>query len=144
MPANTKRFSPPILSGRGLALGAALLGVLAGVVLFCFDPAQYAFYPFCLWHSLTGLACPGCGSLRALHQLLHGHPAAAFHLNPLLILSLPLGLWLLARQIFGGGAQKSAVAILNRPPWPWILLGAVALFGVVRNLPFPPFAYLSP
>ena len=143
MPANTKHPSPTTLSGRGLALGVALLGLLAGVVLLLFDPAQYAFYPSCLWHSLTGLACPGCGSLRALHQLLHGHPAAAFQLNPLLMSALPLVLWLLVRQIFGRGTQKSAVAMLSRPPWPWILLGVVALFGVLRNLPFPPFAYLS-
>ena len=144
MSANTKHPSPTTVSQHGLGLVAALLGLLAGVVLFFFDPAQYSFYPSCLWHSLTGLACPGCGCLRALHQLLHGHPAAAFQLNSLLILALPVGLWLLARQIFGQGAGKSAVAILSRPLWPWILLGVVALFGVVRNLPFPPFAYLSP
>jgi hypothetical protein len=144
MPTNTEHLSPPTFRGRGLALGAALLSVLAGVVLFFFDPAQSSFYPSCLWHSLTGLACPGCGCLRALHQLLHGHPAAAFHLNPLLAMFLPLGLWLFARHIFGRGAQHSAVAILSRPPWHWILLGVVALFGVLRNLPFPPFAYLSP
>ena len=143
MSANPKQLSPTTASRRALALGAALLGVLAGVVLFFFDPAQHSFYPSCMWHSLTGLACPGCGCLRALHQLLHGHPAAAFHLNPLLILFLPLVLWLFARQIFGRGVEKSAVATLSRPPWPWILLGVVALFGVLRNLPFSPFAYLS-
>ena len=144
MPANAK---PPLLAPlnrRGLALGAVLLGVLAGAVLFLFDPARCSFYPACLWHSLTGLNCPGCGSLRALHELLHGHPVAAFQLNPLLILALPPGLGLLAQEMIGGGARKSAVATLSRPPRPWIVLGVVALFGVVRNLPFPPFAYLSP
>ena len=54
----------------GLVLGAfALLGLAA--VLFFFNPAQSGFYPFCVFHRTTGLLCPGCGSLRALHQLLH-------------------------------------------------------------------------
>ena len=144
MPANSK---PPPLStfhGRGLALALALLGVLAGLVLFCFDPAQWSFYPPCLFHQLTGLACPGCGGLRALHQLAHGHVAVAFHLNPLLVLAVPMALWLLARQLAGKHAGKRIVATLSRPPWPWIVLGVVILFGVLRNLPLPPFAYLSP
>src|SRR2546421_11472933 len=62
----------PILVCAGLALvGAA--------VLFWFEPTQHAFYPICAFHRTTGLLCPGCGSLRALHQLLHGQVAAAFH-----------------------------------------------------------------
>jgi hypothetical protein len=121
----------------------AVLVVLAGSVLFCFDPAQCGFYPLCLFHQLTGLACPGCGGLRALHQLAHGHLAVAFRLNPLLVLAVPIALWLLARQITAR-CGKSPLAMLSRPPWPWVLLSMVVLFGVVRNLPFPPFAFLSP
>jgi hypothetical protein len=121
-----------------------LPGALVVGVLYCFDPAQHTFYPRCIWHSLTGFVCPGCGSLRALHQLLHGRPVTAFHLNPLLVLALPLVFCLLARQIFGGGAGKLAAIAFTRPPWPWFLLGVVVLFGVARNLPFAPFACLSP
>ena len=39
---------------------------------------------------ITGLHCPGCGSLRAVRQFLHGELWAAFRLNPLMVLSLPL------------------------------------------------------
>ena len=144
MPANTKHPSPTTASRRGLALCAALLGVLAGGVLYFFDPAQWGFYPPCLFHKLTSLNCPGCGGLRALHQLLHGHLAAAFHSNPLLVLSLPFGFGFLARQTFSRGAGKSAPVAFTQPPWPWIVLSVIILFGVVRNLPLPPFACLSP
>jgi hypothetical protein len=144
MAVNAKQVSSATIHSRGLFPGVVLLGVLAGGVLFFFDPAQHAFYPRCLWHSMTGLACPGCGSLRALHQLLHGHLGAALHLNPLLVLASPLLFWLIAGKIIGRGAGISAPTALTRPPWPWILLSVVLLFGVVRNLPFPPFASLSP
>jgi hypothetical protein len=36
------------------------------------------------------LPCPGCGSLRAAHQLLHGNLSAAWALNKALLIGLPL------------------------------------------------------
>jgi Protein of unknown function (DUF2752) len=55
--------------------------VAALSLLFFFDPAAGLFYPPCLFRSVLGMACPGCGSLRAIHQLLHGNFAAAWRLN---------------------------------------------------------------
>jgi len=69
---------------------AGLLGFTGTLVLlFCYPPDQYSFYPRCLFHSLTGLQCPGCGGLRATHYLLHGDVASAFRLNQLFVLLLP-------------------------------------------------------
>ena len=144
MPANAKRDRAAKVCRRTCALWVAALGLAVGSVLFLFDPAEYGFYPFCLFHKMTGLKCPGCGGLRAVHQLAHGHLAQAFHLNPLLVLSLPVCLWFLTRHIFGQAEKSSALAAFTRAPWPWILLSVVVLFGVVRNLPVPPFALLSP
>jgi Protein of unknown function (DUF2752) len=39
--------------------------------------------PACPWHAVTGLACPGCGSTRAILRLLEGEFAAGFAFNPL-------------------------------------------------------------
>jgi hypothetical protein len=124
----------------------ALLGLLAAVacaVLFCFDPRQYHFYPVCFFHLTTGLLCPGCGALRALHQLLHGNLAAAFHFNPVLVLSLPVMLWLGARYALRkAGGQPTSLAL--RPLWLWLALAAVLIVSVLRNLPGAPFALLRP
>src|SRR6266513_4699752 len=68
---------------------AALAATVLFVILFFFSPSQYPFYPRCPLHAMTGLHCPGCGSLRAVHSLLHGDIGAALHFNALLILSLP-------------------------------------------------------
>ncbi|HEY3351145.1 MAG TPA: DUF2752 domain-containing protein [Thermoanaerobaculia bacterium] len=70
-----------------LILGTA---ALAGAVLFFFDPATAGFYPPCLFKTFLGAQCPGCGSLRAAHQLLHGNFAAAWGLNPTLMIVGPL------------------------------------------------------
>ena len=122
---------------------SALLAAAAGLVLFCFDPRQYHFYPVCLFHQTTGLLCPGCGGLRALHQLLHGHLTVAFRFNPMLVLLLPFLLWVGARC----GWQKARhlpVSIGVRPFWLWLTLAAVLVFSVLRNLPGEPFVLLRP
>ena len=71
-------------------LPAALLFLAAAAVLFFFDPATAGFYPPCLFKTIFGAQCPGCGSLRAMHQLLHGNFAAAWALNKPLLVALPL------------------------------------------------------
>lgn len=53
-----------------------------------FDP-QTSPFPKCIFKSITGLSCPGCGSQRAIHQLLHLHIIEAFKFNPLLIIAIP-------------------------------------------------------
>ena len=116
---------------------------LAAATLFWFDPNRYHFYPLCLFHSLTGLWCPGCGSLRALHQLAHGHFASAFHLNPLLLFWLPFlllyGASRAVRHLTGQPRAKHLSAV-----WFWLFLGSALVFGVLRNLPGEPFAMLRP
>lgn len=65
---------------------------LLGILLFCiallllglFNPEQYHF-PRCPFLSLTGFKCPGCGSQRAMHYLLHGDVMAAARMNLLFI-----------------------------------------------------------
>jgi hypothetical protein len=68
---------------------------LAGLaVVYACPPGEHSFYPPCLIKTLTGLSCPGCGSTRALHALLHLRFAEAFSLNPLFTCVAPvLPLW---------------------------------------------------
>lgn len=44
----------------------------------------------CPFHAITGLRCPGCGSQRALHALLHGDLSTTFKMNALWILAIPV------------------------------------------------------
>src|SRR6059036_265584 len=114
-----------------VAAGTILLAVLAAGVLFCFDPSHYPFYPLCFFHKATGLLCPGCGSLRALHQLLHGNLAVAFRFNALLVLSLPLAAWLSVRMALAVLTNKPARLSL-RSGWLWCGLAVMVAFGILR------------
>lgn len=112
-------------------------------VLFFFDPNQYHFYPTCIFHQATGLLCPGCGSLRAIHQLLHGHLVTAFRFNPLLVVSMPalttLSLVHMLRK------QKSVPAQTGLwPRWLWALGIALVVVSIWRNLPGAPDLIVPP
>ena len=122
---------------RFLPLAIPLLALFGtALVLFFFNPSQFAFYPVCAFHRTTGLLCPGCGSLRALHQLLHGHFAAAFHFNAFLVCSLPFLAWLALRFAMLKLRNQPA-SITVAPVWLWSALVALVVFGILRNLPFP-------
>lgn len=108
----------------GFTIGMTLL-----VLLYQFDPENGGF-PACLFRSITGLLCPGCGSQRALHDLLHGHIAEAFSHNALMVLTLPL----LGMQSATGHFMKLArpVTAYNAVVFAWAAL--IIGWGVLRNV----------
>jgi hypothetical protein len=114
----------------GLAMAAGAL-----VTLFLFDPATHGLYPVCLLHQTTGLLCPGCGTLRALHQLTHGNFAAAWRLNSFVVALLPVGFWLAARELVWLATGKRPPGIVTRPIFGWALVAGLVIFGILRNVP---------
>jgi hypothetical protein len=116
-----------LTSSRQWAITSLVLAAGA-VVLYRFDPTMAHFYPPCVFHALTGLQCPGCGSTRALHHLLHGDVSGAFRLNPLLFAMAP----------FMGIASRWP-RILTKPSVAWTIAAVVVTYGIVRNLPFWPY-----
>jgi hypothetical protein len=114
--------------------------ILAGAVyLFVFEPGKTGIFPSCLFRTLTGYQCPGCGSTRALHQLLHGHVVAAFELNPFFLLAIPFLLFALVRYsvvvMHGGVPRQNTLP----PAYIYALFVIVVSFWIFRNTPFYPF-----
>ena len=71
---------------------AAATTIAAGLGIFYFaaDPSTFRWMPKCAVYHLTGYQCPGCGSQRALHALLHGQLTEAWDFNALFVAALPL------------------------------------------------------
>jgi hypothetical protein len=118
-----------------------LVAASAVAILFFFNPSRHGFYPICYFHSITGLKCPGCGSLRALHELLHGNVLEAVRLNALLLLCLPCFGWLAAR-FFAARLRRQAATFAVQPLFLWAFLCVAMVFTVLRN--FHSFAWLAP
>lgn len=85
------------------------------VVYSLFDPEECQLFPQCPFRQLTGLLCPGCGSQRAIHQLLNGHPFSAIRYNAFLVVIFP---WISAIILFKYFAKNNGEQInrilLNR------------------------------
>lgn len=76
--------------------GIILLMVIGvAVVYFVFDPSSTGWFPKCAIYQLTGYKCPGCGSQRMLHALLHADLTTAFRYNAFLLTLFPVLLVLL-------------------------------------------------
>ena len=72
---------------RKLGIGFILL-VLFILYYYC-NPEQYRLFPKCPFLLITGYKCPGCGSQRAIHNILHFDIIKALKYNILLVLSIP-------------------------------------------------------
>lgn len=125
-------------------LAVAGLATAAVVMVGVRDPHAAGNYPSCPSIALFGVHCPGCGSMRAMHEFAHGDIAGVLSRNIL----VPLGLVLLAwawvawfdRRL--GHARVPAL----RPPVRVQYASIVVLlaFAVLRNLPYSPFSGLAP
>lgn len=120
------------VSRRVLTL-AILIGVAAALAVYYLVGPDSGMYPRCLFRQLTGLDCPGCGSQRAIHALLHGHIAEAWGHNALLLIELPLiGLLLAARAMRPRHPRLDL--LLNSRAMILLLLVTIILWTIVRNI----------
>lgn len=113
-------------------IGIAVLLLLL-IVYGVFDPSETAIFPKCPFFLLTGLKCPGCGSQRAIHQLLTLHPGEAFRYNAFMVLAIPLIIFLLAAEVFRERWPRLAV-LGSSPVLSWTIVAAVLLWWLLRNL----------
>jgi hypothetical protein len=110
---------------------AALAG---GLLVATVDPNEPGHYPTCPFLTVTGLFCPGCGALRAVHALLHGDLGTAVASNVVVTAAAPLAVLWWARwasRCWSGSPRRP-----GPPAWAlWGLIAVVVAFGVLRNLP---------
>jgi hypothetical protein len=118
------------LAGLSVALVAVAVGLLR-----VFNPATTWFFPPCPFRTLTGYLCPGCGTLRALHEILNGHLAAAFRLNPLMMLLLPYAGYEGASSALETVFGRALPRVFLRPAYIWMLLAVILLYWILRNTP---------
>ncbi|MBW8481076.1 DUF2752 domain-containing protein [Actinomadura parmotrematis] len=123
-----RALAGPAAAAAALAAATAVVGLV--------DPHEPGHYPTCPFLAVTGWYCPGCGGLRMVNSLVNGHPGAALGSNPLLLVLLALPVYLWARWTWLAARDRPMRSRLFRPWVAWAVLAAVAVFGIVRNLPF--------
>lgn len=132
--------------GRAERRAACTVAVLAAcaVALMIVDPARAAWLPRCPVYVLFDLYCPGCGATRAMHLLLRGDLVGAAAMNAPSLLLLPaLGAVLLAQWLAPTSRLARLPARITARGAVGIALGLL-LYGLLRNLPWPAFAWMAP
>ena len=124
------------INPRLLAAFSWLTLAVAGVYLFIFEPGKSGFFPVCPFRALTGFACPGCGSTRGMHALVHGDVVAAFKFNPLFVVSLPFLFYAFAR--FTNAAIQGRELKGNQldAKYIWIIFSVVLFLFILPKTPF--------
>ncbi|MFC4585586.1 DUF2752 domain-containing protein [Sphaerisporangium corydalis] len=142
MSARAERAGRPG-AGRARALlgplGAAALTGAVFTYVGAVDPNAPGHYPTCPFLFLTGLYCPGCGTLRAVHALAHGDVVAALGLNPLAVVTVPFLLFWWGRWALRTWQRRPVRTSLAHPAYIWAFLALVIVYWIVRNLPFGRF-----
>ncbi|WP_152537346.1 DUF2752 domain-containing protein [Aquimarina pacifica] len=111
---------------------------------YVYNPSTTGIFPACPFHSVTGLYCPGCGSQRALHQLLHLNIIATLDYNALYILGILTFLYNICMRIINRIRKKDYYNYLYHPYTPVIFGVIIVLFWVLRNIEVHPFTILAP
>ncbi|WP_431136628.1 DUF2752 domain-containing protein [Psychroserpens mesophilus] len=119
-----------------------LLGVLS--LYFFWNPSQYDFFPKCPFYSVTGIYCAGCGSQRAIHQIINGHILTGIRHNYLLVLVFGVLSYKTLLFVLKKVHHKSYFDVLHIPIATKIILVLVLLFWTLRNIKMFPFTELAP
>ncbi|MDR1810932.1 MAG: DUF2752 domain-containing protein [Prevotella sp.] len=133
---------------KWLVLFVAILLPAAGLYYYYafYSAENHALSVQCSFHALTGLQCPGCGGQRALSYLLHGDILKALRYNAFLVVGLPFFLYMyrLIVETYGLKKSRNLGGFFYSPLFAKIVLLALFLFFILRNIPVEPFTYLSP
>ena len=138
--------APYRLASRLPAFAApAAVAVVCGaatLLVAAVDPHEAGHYPTCPSLLITGWYCPGCGSLRAVHDLAHGNVAGAMDMNPFALVAIAWLVWRWGWWLAASLGRGRSV----RPAPGWLiygLAGVVGAYWLLRNV--GPFAsYLAP
>ena len=124
-----RRVGEPDIELLAGVIGAPICAlILAGV-----GYVPLSWLPACRFHRVTGWPCPSCGASRSLAELVRGHVATAWRLQPLLILTTCLAL---AYVLYSGvvvimrlpRVRLTAVSSKDRC-WIVAILGALVLIN---------------
>jgi hypothetical protein len=125
--------------------GGLLVAIVAAAVLFFFlDPSEHIIFPRCIFHSATGYYCPGCGSQRAIHSLLHFDINGVLQHNVLFLMAAPALMYHYLQLLINRKFQLKLPNLFYMKFTPVVIFIVIMFFWIMRNLPYLPFSELAP
>lgn len=117
-------------------IGWGCIGIFAFAYLFfAVTGIQLSHYLLpCVFHTFTGLYCPGCGGTRAFIHLIHGHPIQSFRFHPFVLYTAVLGGWfMLSQTIERLSKHRIRIGMKYRDIYLWIAVVIVVANFIIKN-----------
>lgn len=109
------------------------------LILYLLLSNYFHIYIPCPIKEITGFYCPGCGITRMFYSILKLDIYAAFRYNPLVFLTLPIGIYLYIDYLVR--KDKSLYKKIPEKLW-YIIIVIFIIYGILRNI--PSFDFLAP
>lgn len=108
--------------------------VAAALLVFYFNVSpDSGIMPACIFKKVTGWECPGCGSQRMLHALLHGEVLEACRYNPLIAAVAPLIPVMVWLELTRKSHPRRYARIYNKYT-PAIIGAIIVAWTIIRNI----------
>ena len=124
-------FTQFIMNKKIIAIGGIL--VFIALIYYSYNPENNHLFPKCPFLLLTNLKCPGCGSQRAIHALLHLDIQSAIKYNFLLVFSLPIIVLLIYAELNREKKYK-LYAKLHQTKYILSYLFIIIIWWISRNI----------
>ncbi|MBR5373143.1 MAG: DUF2752 domain-containing protein [Paludibacteraceae bacterium] len=114
-------------------IAVAVICVVLAIVYHKYNPSDFKLFPKCPFYVLTGLKCPGCGTQRAIHCLLHLEILPAIRYNAFMVFSIPF----IILSVISSQIQEKHPALynrLNKPCVPFTCLVLAIGWWIIRNI----------
>ncbi|MBV7440814.1 DUF2752 domain-containing protein [Weeksellaceae bacterium TAE3-ERU29] len=124
---------------------AILLGGAFIMIYQHLNPSKINIFPQCFTYQYFHLYCPGCGSQRAIHQLLNFDILKAFRYNPLLVMFTPFLIYIFCIYIYNFLFDKNIrIKIFNDNRFVYGFLVLIIAYFILRNVYLPGLEFLHP
>lgn len=97
------------------------------------NPISSNLFPKCIFFSISGYKCPGCGTQRALHSLFNYDINAAIKHNALFVMSIPFIALLMAADLLKH-THPHFYSRMNNKYVIWITLIVILMWWITRNI----------
>lgn len=118
-------------------IGMGVLTILLGIWIFQKRTgiSVWNYTTPCVFHTITGIYCPGCGGTRAVYALFQGRCMQSFLYHPLVVYTAIVGSWfLVSHTIEKLSFGKIKIGMHYRHAYLWIALALVVINVILKNL----------
>lgn len=94
----------------------------------------------CIFHTITGLYCPGCGGTRAVKEFLKGNWILSFFYHPIVLYGFLIYFWfMLSHTIEQLSKHRLQIGMRYRDIYLWIALAIVIINTAVKDIALTAF-----